>query len=246
MVLYMLYMKAHGFFCLKTVDLSKTGKGGRKNPCVLRTKPERRRRQMHKIFASIRSVKAIFAIVAAVVVLGAAAGGTLAWVYARTNPVQNTFTTEGVNITLTESDSGDNDENAATNTYAMMPGAAIAKDPVVTVDAYSMPVWLFVQLTKSDNLDDFITYTVASSWQALPGAQDVYYCEVAQAGAPQAFPVFENDQVFVREDVTHEMLRSLTQDSYPQLHVSAYAVQREGMPTALDAWAAATGETLIP
>ena len=35
---------------------------------------------MHKLFASIRSVKAIFAIVAAVVVLGAAAGGPLAWV----------------------------------------------------------------------------------------------------------------------------------------------------------------------
>ena len=246
MVLYILYMSVHGFFCLKTAGFSKIGKGRRENPCVLRTKPERRRRQMHKIFASICSVKAIFAIVAAVVVLGAAAGGTLAWVYARSNPVQNTFTTEGVNITLTESDSGDNDNNAATNTYAMMPGAAIAKDPVVTVDAYSMPVWLFVQLTKSDNLDDFITYTMASAWQALPGVQDVYYCEVANAGAAQAYPVFENNQVFVKEDVTHEMLRALTQDTYPQLHVSAYAVQREGIPAVADAWAVAAGETVTP
>jgi len=201
---------------------------------------------MHKIFASIRSVKAIFAIVAAVVVLGAAAGGTLAWVYARTNPVQNTFTTDGVNITLTESDSGDGDGNDATNTYPMTPGTAIAKDPQVTVDAYSMHSWLLVQLVKSDNLDDFITYTLAPGWQALEGVADVYYCEAPQAGAAQVFPVFENNQVHVRPEVTHEMLRSLTADTYPRLSVLAYAVQHDGVPTPADAWAIATGESLNP
>lgn len=200
---------------------------------------ERRRREIRRIFGAFRSVKTIFILFSAVIILGAAAGGTLAWMVVRSNPVENTFTTDGVNITLTESDTGDGDGNAATNTYAMTPGADISKDPKISVDAYSMPCYLFVQLQKSENVDDFITYAMAPGWQALDGADNVYYCLAPRAGAIQEFPVFENNQVHVREDVTHEMLRGLTEGNYPVITVVAYAVQSEGIPTVQDAWAAA-------
>ena len=94
-------------------------------------------------------------------------GGTLAWLTDQTDEVKNTFTVGDINIGLTET----------TADYKMVPGNTIAKDPTVTVKANSEACWLFVQVTESTDLKDFITYAIAEGWTALPGVDGVYYRE---------------------------------------------------------------------
>ncbi len=174
-------------------------------------------------------------------VLCAVIGGTLAWLVAETDPVVNTFTYGDINITLTETDKnndGDNDPN--TNTYPMVPGHSITKDPKVTFKADSEDAWLFVKLEKTANFDDFIIYEIADGWIALQGAHGVYYREVSKAAQDAEFTVIKDDTVTVKGEVTKEMLNALDANgasNYPKLIVTAYAVQRDSnIATAADAW----------
>ena len=168
------------------------------------------------------------------VVLGicAVVGGTMAWLMAKSEPIVNTFTYGDIDIDVDES-TGDE--------YEMIPGMDIDKDPVVTVEANSIDCWLFIKLEKSDNFDDFLTYEIAEGWTPLPGYEGVYYREVSQSDEDQEFHVLLNDQVHVLESVTKEQLNALDADpsnaNYPTLTVTAYAVQRAGFDTALEAWA---------
>ena len=169
-------------------------------------------------------------------------GGTLAWLVTETNPVVNTFTYGDINITLHETDTnkdGDNDPN--TNTYPMVPGHTIAKDPKVTFKAGSEDAWLFVKLEKVNDFDDFMTYEIASGWTALQGVDGVYYREVSKAEQDAEFTVIKDNIVTVKGEVTKEMLNALDANgasNYPKLTVTAYAVQRDSnIATAADAWA---------
>lgn len=175
------------------------------------------------------------------VALNVTIGGTIAWLISQTDPVTNTFTYGDINITLTETDSGDNDGDASTNTYEMVPGKEIAKDPLITVEADSEDCWLFAQITESEGFDSFIEYTAAEGWTALDGEDGVYYREVAKSEDAQEFYVIAENTVKVKEDVTKEMLNSLGEDGSISLTVTAYAVQRDGeieaIDTAAEAWA---------
>ena len=79
-------------------------------------------------------------------------GATIAWLTDTTDPVTNTFTVGNIDITLAETKTD----------FKMVPGNTIDKDPKVTVVGGSEDCWLFVKVEESDNLDDFITYTVDS------------------------------------------------------------------------------------
>lgn len=169
-------------------------------------------------------------------------GGTLAWLVTETDPVVNTFTYGDINITLHETDTnkdGDNDPN--TNTYPMVPGHTITKDPKVTLKANSEDAWLFVKLEKSANFDDFMTYEIADGWTELDGVDGVYYREVSKAAQDAEFTVIKDNTVTVKGEVTKEMLNALDANgasNYPKLIVTAYAVQRDSnIATAADAWA---------
>lgn len=174
-------------------------------------------------------------------VIGGAAGGTYALLYANEN-VTNTFTSGQINIALTETDS-DNDGDADNNTYPLEAGTTIQKDPCVTVTAGSEPHWLMVQLIKSENFDDFMTYEVDPLWTAIPGYEGVYYTVINQrADADLSLPILLGNEVHVRADVTNTMLRNLTPATYPTLTVKAYAVQLDGVSSVLTAWNMATGQ----
>ena len=99
--------------------------------------------------------KITVAVVALVLVLCCAMGGTLAWLVAKTDPVVNTFTYGDINIGLSESDDLD---------LKMIPGNSIKKDPVVTVKEGSEACWLFVEVKESENFDTFMTYAIAEGW----------------------------------------------------------------------------------
>ena len=177
-------------------------------------------------------------------------GGTLAWLTAKTEAVKNTFTVGNINITLTET----------TTNYKMVPGQTIAKDPKVTVKAGSEACWLFVKIAESDNLDDFISYAVdlsEDSWKELSGVPGVYYREVAASDTDQNFDVigyqsgesatFTANKVLVKDSVTKAMMDAFDTDkdgtlsdtektALPTLTFTAYAVQKDGLTTAANAW----------
>ena len=161
-------------------------------------------------------------------VLAVSVGGTVAWLTAKTNPVVNTFTAGDINITL---------EETTGNTYKMVPGNTIEKDPKVTVEAGSEASWLFVKVEKSTNFDTFMTYAIADGWTALPGVDGVYYREVQQTFVPLSFSVIKNNQVQVKEGVTKQQLNALATGTYPTLTFTAYAVQKDNIADAATAWA---------
>ena len=108
--------------------------------------------------------------------------------------------------------------------------------PTVTVKANSEACWLFVKVTESTDLKDFITYAIAEGWTALPGVDGVYYREVPASAADQTFSVLAGDAVTVKSDVTRTMLETAKTDA-PTLTFKAYAIQKDHFATADAAWA---------
>ena len=171
-------------------------------------------------------------------------GGTLAWLVTETDPVVNTFTYGDINITLEETDTNkDGDDDPNTNTYQMVPGHTITKDPKVTFKANSEDAWLFVKLQKTANFNDFMTYEIADGWTALQGVDGVYYREVSKVAQDTEFTVIKDDTVTVKGEVTKEMLNALDANgasNYPKLIVTAYAVQKANISTVTEAWGIVT------
>lgn len=173
--------------------------------------------------------KSIAIVLALVLLVCCAVGGVLAWLTDTTDSVVNTFTVGNVDITLAES------ENL---NLKMVPGQPIFKDPKVTVVGGSEACWLFVKVQESDNLDRYIEYTVDSTvWTALPGVENVYYCEVSANTDDQIFDVLTGNQVTVNNNVTKEMMDNLKDNPLPTLTFTAYACQKAGVTSAADAWA---------
>lgn len=168
--------------------------------------------------------KTLALVLALTLLVAGVVGGTLAWLTDQTAEVKNTFTVGDINIDLTET----------TTDYKMVPGNTIAKDPTVTVKANSEACWLFVKVTESENLNNFITYTIANGWTKLQDG--VYYREVPASAADQTFSVLAGNTVTVKSDVTKTMLETAKTDA-PTLTFQAYAIQRDHFATADAAWA---------
>lgn len=168
--------------------------------------------------------KTLALVLALTLLVAGVVGGTLAWLTDRTAEVKNTFTVGDINIGLTET----------TTDYKMVPGNTIAKDPTVTVKANSEACWLFVKVTESENLKNFITYAIAEGWTELQDG--VYYREVPASNADQTFPVLKGDAVTVKDTVTKEMLTA-KDFTNPTLTFKAYAIQKDHFTTADAAWA---------
>ena len=155
------------------------------------------------------------------------AGATLAWLTAKTSSVTNTFTYGDINIELKETTG---------ESYKMVPGNTIAKDPKVTVKANSEACWLFVKVEKSGNFDSFMEYGIASGWTKLDGVDGVYYREVDSFTTDTVFDVLSGNSVTVKTTVTKEQFNSLTSTTMPTLTFTAYACQKDNVSTAADAW----------
>lgn len=168
--------------------------------------------------------KTLALVLALTLLVAGVVGGTLAWLTDRTAEVKNTFTVGDINIALTET----------TRDYKMVPGNKLDKNPTVTVKANSEACWLFVKVTESENLKDFITYAIAEGWTELQDG--VYYREVPASNADQTFPVLAGNAVTVKDTVTKEMLTA-KDFANPTLTFKAYAVQKDNVASASDAWA---------
>lgn len=189
-----------------------------------------------KNHANRRSVssRTFIAMLALVLVIGCAVGGTVAWLTAQTGPVVNTFTTSNIKVELKET--------TGTN-YKMIPGYTISKDPKATVLDGSEECYLFVKLDESTNFDDYMTYEMADGWTALKDVNGVYYREVKTADIGTPYSVLKNNQVTVKDSVTKEQMNALDNGTAanPTLTVTAYASQLYKNATetfsAAEAWA---------
>ncbi len=204
------------------------------------------------------SRRTVAILLALVLLIGCAVGGTLAWLTDKTKEVKNTFTTSDISIELKETTGTE---------YKMIPGWTIAKDPKVTVKAGSEACWLFVKIEKSDSygtyLEDYIVHegwtqgkgTVAEGGDGIP--ENVYYRSItSQTTADTSFYVLAagagdnaNGYVTVKDAVTKEQMNDLnkTGAAAPTLTFTAYAVQYQQNATtaftAAEAWEKANPTT---
>lgn len=181
------------------------------------------------------SGRAFVTLLALVLVFGCAVGGTFAWLTAKTDAVVNTFTYGDINIGLAETSGND---------YKIVPGVDIRKDPEVTVKAGSEACWLFVKVeekdwptfTETDNRTAKIDYKIASGWTELEGVSGVYYREVGAVTADTSFEVIKDNVITVSENLTKTEVNTVVTVN-PKLTFTAYAVQKDGVASAADAWA---------
>ena len=182
------------------------------------------------------SYKAFAVILAAVLILGGAIGGTMAWLIDDTEAVANVFTDSDINIELTETKDLD---------LKMIPGYTITKDPKVTVQKGSEDCYLFVKIDKSANYSTYLAdYAIVQGWNELNGHEGVYYREVKTSDVDQTFSLLaagsygkegEGDGVFTWKENQVLVLPSVTKadmekiknnpNDRPTLTFTAYAVQ---------------------
>lgn len=193
--------------------------------------------------------KVILTVLAVVMVFGCGVGVTLAWLQDTTEPVVNTFTEGKVDIDLYETKDS---TKVMANTYKMVPGDVLSKDPTVEVLAVSEACWLFVKIEEINNIDTFLSYAIADGWTVLNGSVDnaegdetiVIYRAVADTDADQPFAVLKDNQVTVNTSVDMDDMNALTEDTRPQLKFTAYAIQSANVNdinnngAADEAWAA--------
>lgn len=164
--------------------------------------------------------KSLALVLACVLLVGGVIGGTVAWLTAKTNEVTNVFTTSDIGVELEET----------TETYKMIPGWTISKDPKAWITEGSEDAYLFVKVEKSANFDNFMTYEIANGWTELESAADtnykVYYREVtsSQMGQGNASAILKDNKVTVKDTVTKEMM-SPEGVAKPTLTFTAYASQ---------------------
>ena len=191
-------------------------------------------------------MKTFVAMLALVLVIGCAVGGTIAWLTAQTDPVVNTFTYGDINIELTET-KPDNRQ------AKIIPGVDIEKDPKVTVKANSEACWLFVKVEETGTfVTGKVTYSIATGWTRGDGTNipaNVYYREVNAVTADTSFYVlkgnteYPNGVVTVSKDLTKAEVNSITAENQPKLTFTAYAVQKDGIADPGNAWTKANPTT---
>ena len=168
--------------------------------------------------------------------------GTMAWLTAKDDPVVNVFTPSNINIALAET-TGEK--------YKMVPGDTFAKDPKVKVETGSEACWLFVAITESSNLDEFITYDVADGWTQMDSYENIYYRNVATTDIGNDFYILKgqgdgelkNGCVTVNTSVTKSDMDGIKEEAaQPKLTFNACAVQSAHLDTVDEAWKQAAPE----
>ena len=175
------------------------------------------------------SMKVVVVLLALVLLIGCAAGGTIAWLMTNTGDVTNTFSASNIQISLDETTG---------NTYKLIPGKTYAKDPVLTVKGTTdVDCWLFFKVVEN-NPGNFLTYELnLDGWTKLETG--VYYRAITASTADQSFQLlkgktgFTNGYVTISEDLT---LAQMTEASTASLKFTGYAIQKEGFDDPAAAW----------
>lgn len=211
------------------------------------------------------ALKKMIAALSVILVLLVGVAGTLAYLQVKTGSVQNTFAPSNIDLTLAETATEGGSTTA--NTYKMIPGVKIDKDPKVTVKA-DIDCYVFVEVTETTNFDTYMTYAIASGWKlfnttsgavteiAADADLDGTYVLFREVSADVAkdgeeFGVLAGNQVMVPYTVTKTQMNELYNAdgtvitaNQPKLTFTAYAIQKAGFEDNLaGAWTKAQGQT---
>lgn len=180
----------------------------------------------------------------AIMLVCATIAGTLAYLTAQVS-VKNTFTVGNVAITMDETDvdnsTPDGNGRDTENEYKLLPGQTYTKDPIIHVSATSEDCYVFVKVTNNiSSVEATGNNTIdkqleANEWKAVPDESNVYYKEDA-VNASADVDVFGS--FTVSDSATNEQLSAIDGKT---IEVEAYAVQKEGFTSAVDAWNATFG-----
>ncbi len=181
------------------------------------------------------SKKPLVLLLALMLIVGVAAGGTIAWLTAQSGQVVNTFTTSNIEIELRET----NPDETARQNIQIVPGYTIKKDPTVTVKANSEKCYVFVTVTEAnwpavtetDNTTRKVNYSVITGddgWTLLEnsGATEgikVYYRIVDKGSTDQSFNILDGDKVTISGTLTKTEMGQITNNF--TLTFNAYACQ---------------------
>lgn len=181
--------------------------------------------------------KIVIALVAAALLVGGVAGGTLAWLTAESQEVQNTFTVGDITIKLDETTKGD----TADGKYKIVPGGKSAKDPTVTVEAGSEECYVYVLIENEVRFGEQIlampNINTATEWVEVDTDKTTgkslyrYKTTVDATNAAVKIPVF-TEVSYNGEHITEANIASLEGKT---ITVKAYAHQSDAGEAAADA-----------
>jgi len=183
-------------------------------------------------------------LLACVLILGVAIGGTVAWLVDVTEEVENVFTIGDINISLWENEvnaegtafTAEKVEAGETYTYNFVPGDTLPKNPTVTVAKGSEACYIFVKIEETNNsvgdpAKTVLFYTPAAGWTPLAGEAGVYYktqAAIAAEGEDADHEILANNRVTVNGEVTKQDAQTLKTEQ-PKLSFQAAAVQSDNI-----------------
>ena len=222
-----------------------------------------------KYCSSKKAMKPLAVLLAMILLVGCAVGGTLAWLTAQTTEVKNTFTSAELfgddgSFTLWEHQAEDADEDGrytlnttkvAANTYDILPGVNIPKDP--TVDVVNLEEYAYLYIEVTGTLPEGLDYSIdATNWEQLAGYSGIWVYKGTEAtnnviaGKDTAKKSFTANILTQNQDgtaITVDGTYSGTADTGLTLNFKAYMVQATGNgANAADAWANTYGATTNP
>lgn len=208
-------------------------------------------------------LKVTATLLAIVLLIGCAVGGTIAWLMDSTNEVTNTFTVGNIKIDLTETVGAENksakDDAVSNETFKIIPGKSEKKDPTVTVEAGSEACYVFVQIQDNTTINGvkYVEWSVAEGWSPLdatnyPGVYYRTYAETTEA----KYDVLKDNKVTYPDALTKAQLEAVDgiatgtgTETKPSLVFTAYAVQKANGDSEFDvnqAWDIAQDGMLTP
>ena len=181
----------------------------------------------------MKNTKKLITMVCALALTAAIAiGGTLAYLTAETKTVTNTFTVGKIEATLDETDAdnstADKDRDTE-NSYKIIPGDQLVKDPTVHVLEGSEKCWVYVCI--NDELNAAVAgsakYTVENGWTLVNGTKNIYkYNNVVDASEKQQDLVVFNGVTIDGAVVTEDNIDDLDEKT---IVVNAYLHQADNL-----------------
>ena len=169
-------------------------------------------------------------------------GATVAYLTTSTKAITNTFTTAGIDISLTETLNTDADEDGTNDSWSaqLVPGKEYNKNPVVRVDeSTNVDVFLYVKI--DNNISDYVDFTnnltASTDWTLLSGTTNVYWRRVNADATTREWHLIGGDKVTIKSDLDDGTMA----DAAVTLTYTAYATQCEGFDSAEAAWNATFG-----
>lgn len=119
---------------------------------------------------------------------------------------------------LLDGQEGRENQIVTSNTYILMPGVDVPKDPYVVVLDKS-PIAAYIYIVVGSDLPATATYSLESHWIAVSGYPNVYV--YAPGGTPQAvignvdaIPILQGNIITVSQNYSENGSVSLTFDAY--------------------------------